>query len=381
MPIIIPLLSDKERASVDELDDHILLLEAARHRLGVEWCESLGVFEHRKGHQVFGYPSLIAYLKDRARMAGGRAKRYVMLARAARRFRSTLGAWKQHLLSSDQAELLFRAAERVPDKDPDAEEVLLEIVGDTVEETRKVIDYWTTSVNQPGAGSDPGAQLLRRRFDYTRRANGMVEGEFALTSTAGEALISALDVMTPPPGSDDTRIRSQRRHDGFEDLVNGFLTGSTPPEVGGERPHVNVMVDMASLEGIPGGTHETEDGHVLEVETIRVLFCDSSVNRIVWDGDSEILDVGRRTRVIGPALRRAVIARDRHCVWQGCGRSARWSDVHHLVSWADGGPTSLDNLCLLCRYHHTLIHLHDWDPVEVMDLKQKTSVGAGDRPT
>jgi hypothetical protein len=379
MPIIIPLLSDKEGASVDELDDHILLLEAARHRLDVEWCESLGEFEHRKGHEVFGYPSLIAYLKDRARIAGARAKRHVSLARAARRFRSTFKSWKQNLISTDQADLLFRAAERVPDEYPDAEEVLLEIVGDTVEETRKVLDYWTATVNQPGGGSDLESQLLRRRFDYTRRADGMVEGEFALTSTAGEAFITALDAMTPPPAPDDTRTTTQRRHDGFEDLVNGFLTGSTPPEVGGERPHVNVMVDVEALRGVPGGVHESEAGHVLDVEAIQVFACDSSLNRIVWDGESEILDVGRRTRIIPAALRRAVIARDRHCVWQGCGRSARWADVHHVISWADGGTTSLDNLCLLCRYHHTLIHLHGWQPHDVLQLKQKTPVRAGHR--
>lgn len=381
MPIIIPLLSDKEGASVDELDDHLLLLEAARHRLDVEWCESLGVFEHRRGHEVFGYPSLIAYLKDRARMAGARAKRYVYLARAARNFRSTLGAWKQNLISSDQAGLLFRAAEKVPDEYPNAESVLLEIVGDTVDETRKVLDYWTSSVNQPGKGSDLETQLLRRRFDFSTRANGMVEGEFALTSTAGEALITALEAMMPPPAADDDRTTTQRRHDGFEDLVNGFLTGSTPPEVGGERPHVNVMVDMNALQGVPGGIHETEDGRVLDIDTIGVISCDSSLNRIVWDGTSEILDVGRRTRIVPSALRRAVTARDRHCVWRGCGRNARWADVHHLISWADDGTTALDNLCLLCRYHHTLLHLHGWEPDDVLELKQRTPAGVGHRST
>jgi len=381
MPIIIPLLPDKEASSVDELDDHILLLEAARHRLDVEWCESLGVFEERGGHDLFGYPSLVAYLKDRARMAGARANRYVSVARAARRFRSTFKSWKQNLISTDQAGLLFRAAERVPDEYPAAEEVLLEIVGDTVAETRKVIDYWTATVNRPGKGSDLESQMLRRRFDYSRRANGMVEGEFALTSTAGEALITALDAMTPPPAPDDDRTATQRRHDGFEDLVDGFLTGSSPPDVGGERPHVNVMVDINGLQGLPGGVHESEAGHVLDIETVRVLACDSSVNRIVWDGESEILDVGRRTRTVPAALRRAVIARDRHCVWKGCTRSARWADIHHLISWADGGTTELTNLCLLCRYHHTLIHLHGWEPHDVLDLKQKTPTGAGHRQT
>ena len=74
--IVIPMLVEKDAASVDELDDHLLLLEVARHRLEVEWTESLGVFEGQEGHRVLGYPSPVAYLKHRARMTASRANRY-----------------------------------------------------------------------------------------------------------------------------------------------------------------------------------------------------------------------------------------------------------------------------------------------------------------
>ena len=379
LPIIIPLLEGKDVASVDELDDHILLLEAARHRLDVEWCESLGVFEEHDGHRVHGYPSLVAYLKHRARMAGSRANRYVLLARAARRFKATLASWKHRQISSDQAELLFQASQRMPDKYPDAEPVLLEIVGDTPEETKKVLDYWRNTVDRPGVVVDYEAQMMRRRFDYTRKPNGMIEGEFALTETAGEVLITSLDAVMPPPDSDDDRTATQRRHDGFEDLARGFLEGTSAPEVGGEKPHLNVLVDIKALQGIPGGTHETETGTVLDVETIRQLSCDASLTRMVWSGNSEILDVGRRTRVTPTALRRVVVIRDRHCTWKGCTRSPRWCDVHHILSWADGGETILTNLCLLCRYHHTLIHRHEGDVSEVLDLRIPEPAGL--RPT
>ncbi len=144
-----------------------------------------------------------------------------------------------------------------------------------------------------------------------------------------------------------------------------------PPQVGGEKPHVNVLVDINALQGTAGGLHETETetGHVLNVETIRQLSCDASLSRIVWDGKSEILDVGRRTRITPTALRRAVTIRDRHCTWKGCTRNPRWCDIHHIVSWADGGETVITNLCLLCRYHHTLLHRHEGDVSEVLDLR------------
>jgi hypothetical protein len=67
-----------------------------------------------------------------------------------------------------------------------------------------------------------------------------------------------------------------------------------------------------------------------------------------------VLDVGRKTRTIPSALRRALLARDRHCQFPGC--TARRCDGHHIQHWAEGGPTRLDNLTLLCRRHHRAVH-------------------------
>jgi 5-methylcytosine-specific restriction protein A len=91
-------------------------------------------------------------------------------------------------------------------------------------------------------------------------------------------------------------------------------------------------------------------------ETVRQLACDAAVMRVVMSGRSQPLDVGRRTAVIPPSMRRAVIARDRMCRFPHCGRPHTWCDAHHVVHWADGGPTSLSNLLLLCRRHHRMIH-------------------------
>ena len=278
------------------------------------------------------------------------------MARMARKFRSTYLSWKYGQISTDQAEHLFKAAEQMPDKYPDAEAVLLEIVGDTPEETRQILDYWRHSVDKPGVAIEEELQMERRRLDVSRKANGMVSGSFEMTSLAGETFMTALDALMPPPVDSDNRTPSQRRHDAMEDLGRSYLEGTETPDVGGEKPHLNIHVDLDALQGLAGGLHETETGHVLTVEAVRQLACDSSLHRLVLDGESEIIDVGRRTRVIPTALRRAVIARDRHCTYKGCDRPARWCDVHHKIHWADGGETCLDNLCLLCRFHHTLMH-------------------------
>lgn len=367
MPIIIPRLEDPAGASVDERDEHLMLLEAARQHLDVEWTQTLAAAEAAGDHDVMGYPSMVAYLKDRMRMAGGRAHRYVRNARAALSHVATFSAWKHRQISGDEAELMFRASERMPDKYPEAENVLLGLVGDGVDETKKVLDYWCTEVDRPGL--DLEDQMKRRRCEVTRGRNGMVSGEFALPSLEGESLLTALDALMPPPADDDTRTTTQRRADALGDLARSFLDGPETPTVGGERPHINVHVDIQALEGRTGGLHETDDGAVLDPFSVSQLTCDASVTRIVFGSGSEVLDVGRKTRVIPSGLRRAVVARDRHCVAPGCGRSARWCDVHHIVSWADGGETVIDNLCLLCRYHHTLVHL-ELLSLEVLEGKQ-----------
>ena len=150
MPIIIPRLGDKAAASVDERDEHLMLLEAARQTLDVEWTETLAAAEDAGDHDVMGYPSTVAYLKHRLRMAGGRASRYVRNARAALKHAATFSAWKHRQLCGDEAELMFRTSEQVPDKYPDAENGLLELVGDSYDETRKILDYWKTEVDTPG---------------------------------------------------------------------------------------------------------------------------------------------------------------------------------------------------------------------------------------
>ena len=104
------------------------------------------------------------------------------------------------------------------------------------------------------------------------------------------------------------------------------------------------------------GACELELAGPIAAAAARRLACDASVTRIVFGPRSEPLDVGRRTPVVPPAIRRAVVARDRHCRFPGCDRPHAWCDAHHIAHWAEGGATSVANLLLLCRRHHRLAH-------------------------
>jgi hypothetical protein len=164
-----------------------MLIEAARHHLDVEWTETLAAAEAAGDHDIHGYPRRWAYLKHRLQMAGGRAHRYVKNARAVLKHAATFTAWKHRQISSDEAELLFRASELTPDRYPDSESTLLELAGDGVDETRRVLDYWRSDVDLPGVLLDAEIQLERRHFDARRRHNGMVAGEFLLPTLEGRA--------------------------------------------------------------------------------------------------------------------------------------------------------------------------------------------------
>jgi hypothetical protein len=336
--------------SVDQLADDLVELELSMGRLEAERARRLDAYKTRGGLGAHGYPSLTAFLIHRCRMATGRARRLVALATAARRCPRVRESWQSGDVSHDQAQRLLEVSEAAPTAFREDEEFLVDIIRPlSATDTRRALLYWLHTVTDSEPSDDPRGISLAETFD-----GGRVEGN--LTSPAFAALKAALLALTPPPAQDDHRSARQRRHDALEDLARHYLETCETPEVGGERPHINVVCDLDALRRISGGRHETEDGDVLTVETLQMLACDSSVSRIVLGPRSEVIDVGRRTRVISAALRRAVIARDRHCTHPGCERPARWCDVHHEEHWADGGPTNSANCRLLCRYHHTLTH-------------------------
>ncbi len=123
---------------------------------------------------------------------------------------------------------------------------------------------------------------------------------------------------------------------------------------GGERYQVLVHVDAAALAGGEEGGCELDDGPSIAPETAQRLSCDSAVVRLT-ERDGEPVSIGRKTRAVPPPMRRALRSRDGGCRFPRC-ENRRFVDAHHLRHWAHGGETKLDNLVLLCRRHHRLVH-------------------------
>src|SRR5680860_1613597 len=124
---------------------------------------------------------------------------------------------------------------------------------------------------------------------------------------------------------------------------------------------VTLVVDWPTLTRGRLGRCDGELSGPIHPQDVQRLLCDCSVSRVVTGTEGMPLDVGRSRRTVPPPMRRALVVRDEGCRFPGCDRLAGWADAHHVTHWIDGGPTSIDNLVLLCRRHHTIVHQPGWN--------------------
>src|SRR2546423_5267538 len=120
------------------------------------------------------------------------------------------------------------------------------------------------------------------------------------------------------------------------------------------EPHVSVVVHVNLDEDTMTGGFE--DGAPLSRADLLRYLCDCGVNRVVMNGNPELLDLGRSTKTPSKAQRRALRRRDRGCRWRGCCIKASFCHAHHIHHWIEGGATDLCNLVLFCPFHHRLVH-------------------------
>lgn len=161
--------------------------------------------------------------------------------------------------------------------------------------------------------------------------------------------------LNDPTTGRDTRPHARRMADALVELARRALDAGDLPASAGTKPHVVVTIDQHALAA-QIGTGLLDTGQTMSASAVRRLACDAVVTTILRDRTSHPLDVGRTHRLFTAALRRALVLRDRGCAFPGCSRPPSWCDGHHIIHWADGGPTSLDNGVLLCGHHHRQIH-------------------------
>ncbi|WP_125610364.1 HNH endonuclease signature motif containing protein [Specibacter cremeus] len=163
----------------------------------------------------------------------------------------------------------------------------------------------------------------------------------------------------------DERTRAQKLLHEMMDCVRLAAATDTLPDNGGLRPQIHVTVTLEALKTGLGTAHVPFAGE-MPASQIRHLACDADIIPIVMNSKGAVLDEGRRQRLVTPAIRRALVARDHGCAFPGCPRPPQWTEAHHIVPWSEGGPTSVANCVILCGWHHHLLHRTDWE-VDMVD--------------
>jgi hypothetical protein len=350
---------DLRFASDEAIEDDVVEIERASRALEAERLRRIAELDARGSFARDGYLSMSAWLVHRLRIAWSTAGQHVRMARGLRRMPRTRESLSAGDVSAAATSMLVSARETNPAEFVKVEETLLDAATTLgPRELRSAIAYWREVVDRRAALEDSQRRRELRRLHVSPALDGMVRVDGDLDPETGQVVITALRaVMTASRGDgSDGRTVPQRRADALGEICFQWMDGSNRATIAGERPHVTVTVDLESLEGRTGRWCELDEAGRIPVEDARRIACDASLSRVITVAPSSPVEIGRRTPVVPAALRRAVVVRDGGCRFPGCDRPPGWCDAHHVLHWADGGETSLDNLVLLCRPHHRLVH-------------------------
>lgn len=198
----------------------------------------------------------------------------------------------------------------------------------------------------------------------------LTEYRMAMTPEQAASLEAAIGPLSRPAPNDETgqrdlRPAGQRRVEALAAVCGRTARADADAATPGGAAttlHVTMGLDdlRAASSGSPTGSGQVmvSRAHraILAPATVRRLACDADLIPVVLGSDGEVLDLGRAVRLFTRAQRRALWHRDRGCSFPGCDVPSGWTEAHHLVHWADGGTSDLDNAALLCQRHHTLVH-------------------------
>ena len=356
----------------EQLEADLVELERAARVLQAERLRRIAEVDRRGEFRRDGHLSISSWLASRLRIGVQAAASEVRSARALNEMPLTRSALASGEVSGQAVRLLVRAREAHRTDFSQDEEVLLEAAKRLrVRDLYLAVEHWRQAIDMAGTAEEEEIRYHRRYLHASSTLHGTVRVDGDLDSETGRSFITALNAVQDADSrgrrGPDVRSGGQRRADALGELCRQWLNSSRRPKVGGERPHMSVVVDVETLAGKGGGRSEFESGQPLHPEAARRLACDAAISRVLTTGRSEPLDVGRRTAIVSPVTRRALVVRDGHCIFPSCDRPEEWCDAHHVKHWADGGPTALSNLILLCRQHHRSIHENGGFRVEMAD--------------
>lgn len=327
----------------------------------------------RRGEFTYeGYASMTAWCRDKLGWTNQTANRILKTGRRLLDLPATRDAWISRGLSDGQVEIIVacvtdRRAPLWAEHEADVVPLLARL--DVVQTNRAMQDWATKAdavVDEKEPREEPPAEaMLVKTLDGKGYLKASLDAEHTELAATALRLADSGDLDEPS---------ATRQGQALVDIFRFYLDHQGEKLGKRHRPHLNVVVDEQDLRnGEPG---RTLGGVPLPGATIRKIGCDANIHRVITDGLGSILDYGRSTRTIPPAVYTSLVLRDWGCRFPGCDRPAEWCEGHHVLHWEDGGPTNLANLVLFCSKHHHVVHLRGWhvrlDPTGTIEVTDPT---------
>lgn len=361
---VIPRQSLRDlEAQITELTGH--LNAATYHSLTL-----IAEFDRREGWSDGATQSCAHWLNWKCGIDLGAARERVRVAHALEKLPKISAAMREGRLSYSKVRAMTRVASEA------MEDTFLQIaIYGTAHHVEKLVRVFRRA-KEAEELSREAQQQERRGVMWFHEPDGSLVIKATLPAEAGAVFIKAMEAAvqaTPPTVTaaekdvaavtsrsqmlqvKDTERLTHRRADALARIAESYLKHGEEEVSALERQQIVVHVDIETLKNSTAGRCELEDGPSLSAETARRLACDARLVTVIENEDGEPLSVGRKTRAISPALRRALNARDRGCRFPGC-PNTRYVDAHHIRHWAHGGETKPSNLVSLCRFHHRQVH-------------------------
>ncbi|MEV8515830.1 DUF222 domain-containing protein [Dactylosporangium sp. NPDC051484] len=378
--------------------DSLLALLRCQHRLDAVIGRFVGIFDDRRLSHRDGFGTTKQWLVGFGRLSGPAASGRMRATGVTRLLTELAQSFDAGEVSAEHVNRIGLTAEEVGDEVIEqAEHTLVELAQNANPEHLQEACGHLRDLALADKNT-PSEEQYRRRGVTLTRLGDMWRLRGVLDTETGALFGTALDAFTEPPGQGDDRSPAQRRHDATADMLNAVLRSGRAPEVAGGRPSIGLLMpvyrylrvhdhggtdaeetarddgpdgaDSVRGDGVAGGPDGGDRdgpavmagwGPVSDALAAR-LSCDATLQQLWLHPENGVpLKLGRAYRNTPPPLRRALAARDPYCRWPGCRIPANWCDSHHLREWIrDHGETDVDNLVLLCRYHHVCMHERGW---------------------
>jgi hypothetical protein len=361
------LASAEQRAHADALAGKICAAAAEATRSQYLLLQLVGEFDAMGAIRYWtDFKSLAHWLSWCCSMTPGVAREHVRVAKALRKMPAIASLFKEGRLSYSKVREVTRVVD-VVDEQRLAELALTA----TASQLARMISGFRS------ADDRRINQQTKRNVSWHERDDGMIDLRARLPKEEAAQVIAAMeaarDQFGPPPAKPDpcseqpepstADVGTYDNADALLDVARGFLTAAPEDRSGEDRAMVVVHVSAENLAGgVPAGTSQPAEAkcHIqgvgsIEAATAQKLACDNRLLGAVVDRHGAVLALGRTRRLVNQAQRRALMIRDGMCQYPGC-PSIRHLKAHHRVPWSAGGRTDLNNLILLCQWHHTVVH-------------------------